>query len=100
MSAEEKGTGKKEAITITNDQNRLTPEDIEKMIQDAEKFAEEDKKVKEKVDTRNSLESYAYSLKTQIEDDDKLGYVMASPAQCIVRRFILCLALAVKAASN
>jgi heat shock protein 5 len=50
-------------------------QDIEKMIQDAEKFAEEDKKVKEKVDTRNSLESYAYSLKTQIEDDDKLGYV-------------------------
>jgi len=73
VSAEEKGTGKKEAITITNDQNRLTPEDIEKMINDAEKFAEEDKKVKDRVDGRNSLESYAYSLKTQVEDEDKLG---------------------------
>jgi len=73
VSAEEKGTGKKEAITITNDQNRLTPEDIEKMIADAEKFADEDKKVKERIDARNGLESYAYSLKTQIDDEEKLG---------------------------
>lgn len=49
-------------------------QDIEKMIADAEKYAEEDKKVKDKVDTRNGLESYAYSLKSQIDDDDKLGY--------------------------
>lgn len=73
VSAEEKGSGKKEEITITNDQNRLTPEDIEKMIADAEKFADEDKKIKDKVDARNGLESYAYSVKGQVEDDDKLG---------------------------
>merc|ERR1719423_517006 len=42
VSAEDKGTGNKEKITITNDQNRLTPEDIERMINDAEKFADED----------------------------------------------------------
>ena len=41
VSAEDKGTGKKEKITITNDNNRLSPEDIERMINDAEKFAEE-----------------------------------------------------------
>merc|ERR1712226_276298 len=73
VSAEDKGTGNKEKITITNDQNRLTPEDIEKMIQDAEMFADEDKKLKERVESRNELESYAYSLKTQINDKEKLG---------------------------
>ncbi|KAI8122808.1 Heat shock 70 kDa protein cognate 3 [Lucilia cuprina] len=73
VSAEDKGTGNKEKIVITNDQNRLTPEDIERMINDAEKFADEDKKLKEKVESRNELESYAYSLKNQIGDKEKLG---------------------------
>jgi len=73
VSAEDKGTGNKEKITITNDQNRLTPEDIEQMIADAEKFADEDKQLKERVESRNELESYAYSLKTQINDKEKLG---------------------------
>jgi len=73
VSAEDKGTGNKEKITITNDQNRLTPEDIEQMIKDAEMFADEDKKLKERVEARNELESYAYSLKNQINDKEKLG---------------------------
>jgi len=73
VSAEDKGTGNKEKITITNDQNRLTPEDIEQMIQDAEKFSDDDKKLKERVESRNELESYAYSLKNQINDKEKLG---------------------------
>merc|ERR1712126_295726 len=71
VSAEDKGTGNKEKITITNDQNRLTPEDIERMMNEAEKFAEEDKKVKERVEARNELESY--SLKNQVSDKEKLG---------------------------
>ncbi|CAM1299501.1 HSPA5 (predicted), partial [Pycnogonum litorale] len=73
VSAEDKGTGNKEKITITNDQNRLTPEDIQKMINDAEKFADDDKKIKEKVEAKNELESYTYSLKNQIGDKEKLG---------------------------
>jgi len=73
VGAEDKGTGKKEKITITNDQNRLSPEDIEKMVNDAEKFADEDKKVKERVEARNELESYAYSMKNQVGDKEKLG---------------------------
>lgn len=73
VSAEDKGTGNKEKITITNDQNRLTPEDIEQMIKDAERFADDDKKLKERVEARNELESYAYSLKNQIGDKEKLG---------------------------
>ncbi|XP_068224636.1 endoplasmic reticulum chaperone BiP-like [Palaemon carinicauda] len=73
VSAEDKGTGKKEKITITNDQNRLSKEDIDKMIKDAEIFADEDKKLKERVESRNELESFAYSLKNQIKDQEKLG---------------------------
>ncbi|CAG9533834.1 unnamed protein product [Cercopithifilaria johnstoni] len=73
VTAVDKGTGNKEQITITNDHNRLSPEDIERMINDAEKFADEDKKVKEQVEARNELESYAYSLKNQIGDKEKLG---------------------------
>ena len=73
VTAEDKGTGNKNKITITNDHNRLSPEDIERMINDAEKFADEDKKVKESVEARNELESYAYSLKNQIGDKEKLG---------------------------
>merc|ERR1712151_1091700 len=73
VSAEDKGTGKKEKITITNDQNRLSPEDIERMVKDAETFADDDAKMKEKVDAKNEFESYAYSLKNQIGDKEKLG---------------------------
>jgi len=73
VSAEDKGTGNKNKITITNDHNRLSPEDIERMINDAEKFADDDKKVKELVEAKNELEQYAYSLKNQIADTEKLG---------------------------
>uniref|UniRef100_A0A0K0E7E3 Endoplasmic reticulum chaperone BIP n=1 Tax=Strongyloides stercoralis TaxID=6248 RepID=A0A0K0E7E3_STRER len=73
VTAEDKGTGSKNKITITNDQNRLSPEDIERMINDAEKFADEDKKLKEVVEARNELEGYAYNLKNQVGDNEKLG---------------------------
>merc|ERR1712121_507915 len=50
-----------------------SPEDIERMVKDAETFADEDAKMKEKVDAKNEFESYAYSLKNQIKDKEKLG---------------------------
>jgi heat shock protein 5 len=53
VSANDKGTGKKETITITNDKGRLTKEEIDQMIKDSEKFADEDKAIKEKIDSRN-----------------------------------------------
>jgi len=73
VTAEDKGTGNREKIVITNDQNRLTPDDIDRMIKDAEQFADDDKKLKERVEARNELESYAYSLKNQLNDKEKLG---------------------------
>ena len=71
VSAEDKGTGKAEKITITAEKGRLSDDDIERMVREAEEFAEEDKKVKERIDARNGLESYVYNLKNQLEDDDK-----------------------------
>jgi len=73
VSAIDKGTGNKNQIVINNNQNRLKPEDIEKMIKDAEKFAEADKLVKEKIEAKNDLEAFAYSLKQQLADKNKLG---------------------------
>jgi len=73
VSASDKGTGKKEQITITNDKGRLSKEEIERMIADSEKFAEEDKAIKEKIDSRNSFENYIYQMKSSIEDKDKLA---------------------------
>merc|ERR1712127_974862 len=73
VSAQDKGTGTKETITITNDKGRLTKEEIEKMISDSEKYAEEDKAIKEKIDAKNSLENYIYQMKNSIEDKEKLA---------------------------
>jgi heat shock protein 5 len=78
VTAEDKGTGNKNNIVINNNQNRLSPEEIERMIKDAEKFADEDKKVKEKVEAKNELESYVYSLKNQLSDKEKLGGKLSS----------------------
>merc|ERR1712066_213775 len=73
VSAEDKGSSSKESITIKNDQNRLSPEDIDRMVNEAEKYAEEDKAAKERVDAKNELEGLAYSTKNQVSDQEKLG---------------------------
>merc|ERR1711975_193174 len=67
VGAEDKGTGKAEKITITNDKGRLTQEEIERMIAEAEEFAEEDKLLKEKVDAKNAFDGYIHSLKSAVE---------------------------------
>merc|ERR1711990_157418 len=73
VSANDKGTGKKESITWANDKGRLTKEEIDQMIKDSEKFAEEDKAIKEKIDTRNQFENYIYQMKNSVEDKQKLA---------------------------
>lgn len=69
VSATDKGTGKSESITITNDKGRLTQEEIDRMVEEAEKFASEDASIKAKVEARNKLENYAHSLKNQVNGD-------------------------------
>ena len=71
VSAVEKATGKSEKIVVTNDSGRLSKEEIEKMLKEAKEFEEQDKQVKEKIDARNSLENYIYSMKNTVEDKEK-----------------------------
>ncbi len=73
MTAYEKGTGQKQTISITNDKGRLTKEEIEKMVADAEKFAETDKLLKDKIDARHQLENYLYQMRNTVEDKEKLA---------------------------
>jgi len=73
VSAADKGTGKKETITIENDKGRLSKEEIERMIKDSEKYADEDKAIKDKIDAKNGFENYIYQMKNSVEDKDKLA---------------------------
>ena len=71
VAAEDKGSGKSEKITITAEKGRLSQEEIERMVQEAEEFAEEDKRTKERIDGRNALEGYCYNLKNSLDDEEK-----------------------------
>lgn len=73
VRAEDKAAKKAQSITITNDKGRLSQEEIERMVKEAEEFAEEDKKVSERIDARNKLETYIYNMKSTINDKDKLA---------------------------
>merc|ERR1712071_334419 len=77
VSAEDKGTGKAESITITADTGRLSQEEVDRMVEEAAKYAEEDKIVKENIDCRNGLESYLYNLKNSLEEDGMGGNISA-----------------------
>ena len=85
VSAGDKGTGKSESITITNDKGRLSAEEIERMVEEAEKYAEEDKATRERIEARNGLENYAYSLKNQVNDEEGLGGKIDEEDKEIVR---------------
>ncbi|TPP40508.1 Hsp70 family protein [Leishmania donovani] len=78
VTASDKSSGKREEITITNDKGRLSEEEIERMVREAAEFEDEDRKVRERVEAKNSLESIAYSLRNQINDKDKLGDKLAA----------------------
>lgn len=80
VTAKEKGTGKSESITITNDKGRLTQDDIDRMVEEAEKFKDQDQKEKDRVEAKNNLEQFAYTMKntakeenisSKLSDDDK-----------------------------
>ena len=74
VNAADKSTGKSQKITITNDKGRLSKEEIERMLAEAEKYADEDKQAAERVAAKNGVESYAYSLKSTLgENGDKFG---------------------------
>ncbi|XP_071633909.1 heat shock 70 kDa protein cognate 4 [Temnothorax longispinosus] len=69
VSAIEKSTGKENKITITNDKGRLSKEDIERMVNEAEKYRSEDEQQRERISAKNALESYCFNMKSTMEDD-------------------------------
>jgi len=70
VSALEKSTGKEQKITITNDKGRLSPDEIERMVEEAEKYKAEDDANKNRIEAKNGLENYCYSLKSSIEGEE------------------------------
>jgi L1 cell adhesion molecule like protein len=75
VSAVDKSTGRQNKITITNDKGRLSKEDIERMVKEAEQYKNEDDTQRERITAKNSLESYAFNMKSTVEDEklkDKL----------------------------
>ncbi|KAJ3412679.1 70-kilodalton heat shock protein [Chytridiales sp. JEL 0842] len=73
VSAVDKSTGKQNKITITNDKGRLSKEEIERMVSEAEKYKAEDEAAAERIQAKNGLESYAYNLRNTLQDDKVSG---------------------------
>jgi len=69
VNALDKTTGRSNKITITNDKGRLTPEEIERMVKEAERFSAQDKEAREKVESKNGLEQYAFALKQSLSEE-------------------------------
>jgi len=73
VAAADKGTGQSESITITNEKGRLSQEDIDRMVKEAEEFASEDEEQRKRIEALNSLSSFVFGLKNQLADQDGLG---------------------------
>jgi L1 cell adhesion molecule like protein len=87
VTAEDKSaSGKKANITITNDKGRLSKDDIERMVREAEQFADEDAAAKERIDAKNGLESYAYNMKSQIDDEKFKDAIEEADKEAITKK--------------
>jgi L1 cell adhesion molecule like protein len=89
VSATEKSTNKTNKITITNDKGRLSAEEIERMVQEAEKFKEQDDALREKVESKNKFEGYLYQLKSSISGElkDKLSETDKSTMETKIKEY-------------
>ena len=83
VSACDKSTGKQNKITITNDKGRLSKEEIEKMVNDAEKYKAEDDVQKERISAKNSLESYCFNMKSTLDDEKAKDKISESDRKII-----------------
>jgi heat shock protein 1/8 len=84
VSAVDKSTGKENKITITNDKGRLSKEDIERMVNEAEKYRSEDEKQKETVSAKNGIESYCFNMKTAVEDEKIKDKISSADKQTVL----------------
>ena len=87
VSAEDKTTGRKNKITITNDKGRLSKEDIERMVQEAEKYKAEDEAHKEKIESKNGLENYAYNMRNTV-NEEKVSEKIAADEKAKIEKAI------------
>ncbi|XP_073230204.1 heat shock cognate 71 kDa protein-like isoform X1 [Porites lutea] len=86
VSAVDKSTGRENKITITNDKGRLSKDDIDRMVREAEKYKAEDDLQRDKIQAKNSLESYAYHMKSTVEDDKVKDKISESDRDTIVEK--------------
>merc|ERR1711968_346007 len=86
VNAVDKASGKEEKITITNDKGRLSKEDIERMVNEAEKYKAEDEAVKERLEAKNGLESFAYNLKQTVEDEKMKDKIDAGDKESLLAK--------------
>jgi len=84
VSAADKSTGKSNKITITNDKGRLSKEEIDRMVNDAEKYKNEDEKQKNRIASKNGLESYAFQMKSTVEDEKLKDKISADDKKTIL----------------
>merc|ERR1719163_859049 len=68
INATEKGTGKSNSMTIKSEKGRLGEEEIERLVKEAEKYKAEDDQIKKKIEAKNGLETYCYTIKQQLDD--------------------------------
>nr|APD30498.1 heat shock 70kDa protein 1a [Lateolabrax maculatus] len=86
VSAVDKSTGKENKITITNDKGRLSKEDIERMVQEAEKYKAEDDVQRDKVSAKNALESYAFNVKSSVQDEKLKGKISEEEQKKLIEK--------------
>ncbi|XP_059826976.1 heat shock cognate 71 kDa protein-like [Hypanus sabinus] len=84
VSAVDKSTGKTNKITITNDKGRLSKEEIDRMVQEAEMYKNEDEMQRQKIAAKNSLESYAFNMKGSVEDEKMAGKISAEDKRKVI----------------
>jgi L1 cell adhesion molecule like protein len=83
VSAVEKSTGKEQRITITNDKGRLSADEIERMVGEAEKYKAEDERQRQRIDAKNGLENYAFSVRNSIREEKLAAKISADDKRTI-----------------
>mmetsp|Transcript_11844 Transcript_11844/g.24129 ORF Transcript_11844/g.24129 Transcript_11844/m.24129 type:complete len:666 (-) Transcript_11844:180-2177(-) len=83
VSAEDKGSNNKESVTITNDKGRLSEEEIERMVKEAELYADEDEKIRKTLNAKNKLENYIYTAKNTINDEQKSASLSSDDKEAV-----------------
>ena len=88
VMAADKGTGRSESITITNDKGRLSKEEIDRMVAEAEEFAEQDEAIRKRVEAVNNYQNFISMLRTQVTDKEGLGGKLDSNDKATIQQHI------------